>query len=202
MRVFQTLAVVIFTLLMTSTHAFACSCASWEGGKVSDFAKDYTSFWGVPIKSEVHPNAGNWPGRGVDYKIKIIDAFNFVTKPEITVSSSIPHGGTCGVELTMGVAQFISAFSYGGEDMYIGECTPKIPYAQLKHYLKTGEDSYIPALDDCINENSPECTVWDDYLADPWKRQGQEDTRLYQKQWYSERDESLDFTPTKVPSKP
>lgn len=180
-------------LTLIATPALACSCSPWSGGLVSEFVGDYKSFWGVPVQSEVKAFSTDRPRLVVSYKVEVLEDFNRISQSKIEITSSIADGGSCGVQLTMGVPQFLSAYEYEKGEMSISSCTPYIPYKALKDYLETGNDVNIPSESICFDNKAeiklenPDCIVWKDEAFSNWERQGQEDWLDYMRQWRSEK---------------
>ncbi len=160
-------------VLVTTVQAWACSCAPWEG-YVSDFSKNHVSVWAVPTNGTVNVEKAGHPIGSVTYTLEILEGYDRVTQTNIIAHSSIVNGGSCGIELTLGMPQFISVYDYGDEFYGLSSCTPKPPYDAVNRYLKTGQDSFIPNWSKCHswpeNEyNTPrfnieieDCAVWKD----------------------------------------
>lgn len=190
MRIFLT---ALF-LTLVSGPGWACSCGSWEGGLVSEFVGDYKSFWGVPVESKLKPRSSNRPGLIVSYKIEVLEDYNRILQKEIEVTSSIADGGSCGVQLTIGVPQFLSAYEYEDGKLGLSSCTPYLPYKAIKNYLEKGEDVFIPNESVCFDKKgnvdveNPDCVVWEDASFSSWERQGEEDWLDYYRKWYSENE--------------
>ena len=179
----------LLIVLVGGTKAWACSCAPWQGGLVSEFVGTYASFWGVPIQSELKPLSTDRPDLIVSYKVEILEGFGRITKTNVEVRSSIEDGGSCGIQLTMGIPQFLSAYEGKNDQFWIGSCTPHLPYKAIKEYLESDIDAHVPDTNECfdeelklITENS-DCAVWEGVSFDSWVRHGQEDWIGYLRQW-------------------
>ena len=190
----------LFALLLTlglGAKSWACSCAPWSGN-VSDFTKSYISVWAVSIEAKVEIEDAGKASSGVTYRLDILEGYNRVAQAKIDVKSSLPDGGgSCGVELPLGRAQFISAYQYDIGKYGTSSCTPQLPYEVVKRYLETGEDSFIPEWLTChswpsgstysdtpvFNEALEECAVWKnaDHIAG---FMGAKDQRKYSKIWW------------------
>ena len=185
-------------VLTTSVQAWACSCAPWEGGLVSEFVGDYTSFWGVPIQSELKPRGTDRPGLVVSYQIEVLESYDRITAPTTEIISSIEDGGSCGIQLTMGVPQFLSAYKGQNGTFSVGSCTPELPYRAIKDYLENGVDAVVPPLHDCLDEqnnvkfDNTDCKIWEGGSIYEWQRRGDEDWLEYLVSWRNAK--------TKVPS--
>jgi len=201
------LLALIFTFGF-GVKSWACSCGEWSGF-VSEFTKDYISIWAVPINAKVNMEHLGTPSGGVTYNLHILEGFERIVKSEINVKANVANGGgNCGVQLTFGSPQFISAYKYGNENYGISSCTPNLPYEALKLYLETGEDTYIPEWGEChswsennsnytpvFNEGLEECAVWKgaDHIDDFY---GAKDSRKYNKIWW-EKVETINAEPKK-----
>ena len=182
-------------VFITRAQAWACSCPPWEG-HISEFTKNYVSVWAVPTNAAINKEDLEKPIGGVTYTLDILEGYDRVTQPNINVRSSVVDGGSCGIELTLGIPQFISAYDYGDEFYAVSSCTPLIPYDAVIDYLENGEDSFIPAWSDChswredkfghtatFNKELKDCAVWkgadhvDGFMGtkDRWK---------YSKNWW------------------
>jgi len=190
MRIFLT---ALF-LTLVSSPAWACSCGSWEGGLVSKFVGDYKSFWGVPVESKLKARSSDRPGLIVSYKVEVLEDYNRILKKEIEVTSSIADGGSCGVQLTIGVTQFLSAYEYEDGKLGLSSCTPYLPYKALKNYLEKGEDVFVPSESVCFDEKGNidtenlDCVVWTDASFSPWHRQGEIDQLYYYQRWRAQKE--------------
>jgi len=194
--------------LIGSAQAWACDCAPWSG-YVSEFAKSYVSVWAVPTEATVNIEHLDKPSGGVTYNLHVLEGFERIVKSEIIVKASVANGGgNCGVQLTLGLPQFISADKYGIENYGISSCTPNLPYKALKLYLETGEDTYIPEWREChiwpengsnftrvLNKDLEECAVWKgaDQFDGPY---GAKDSRKYDRIWW-DKIESINAEPKK-----
>lgn len=182
-------------LMLIPSSAWACSCVPWEGGYVSEFVQNYTSIWGVPIHAKLSiKEKGSW-GEQVAYEILVLDDFNRGLGETMTIMSSPADGGSCGIQLKLGVPQFLSAHKYDVSRHAVGSCTPDLPYESLITFLKTGENAFIPARSDCTiwrkelgldykipypDTSKPECSVWSlDDLSLYDNNKGSEDLRKY-----------------------
>lgn len=172
-----------------SSPAYACSCIGWEGGLVSEFVSKYTSFWGVPIQSEIKPIGTDRPRLIVSYQIEVLEGYNRIVSQTTEVTSSIEDGGSCGIQLTIGTPQFLSAYKIQDGGLAVGSCVPLIPYKAIEDYLKSGVDSHVPRLDECLTKeneiklDNTDCIVWKDSALETWMRQGQEDWLEYYRSW-------------------
>ncbi len=189
---------LLLTILLTlsfSTKAWACSCGEWSGF-VSDFTEDYISVWAVPLEAKVNVTDKGRFRSGVTYKLHVLDGFERVIKPEIEVKSNVEDGGSCGVQLRIGLPQLINAFKAQDGEYGVSTCTPHPPYNALKLYLETGQDTYIPTLTDCYDwtgdgennqpifkEDLEECEIWKDKLNHVYYY-GDEDLRKYRQTWW------------------
>ena len=196
-----------FFALSLGGQALACSCGPWSG-YVSEFTESYVSVWAVPTKATVNIQHVGKPSGGVTYNLDILEGFERIIKSEISVDSNVADGGSCGVQLTLGLPQFISAYKYDIDNYGISSCTPNLPYDALKLYLETGEDTYIPEWSECyswpengsnfspvLNKNLEECTVWkeaDHINSFP----GSKDGGKYNKIWWN-KIESINTEPKK-----
>lgn len=190
----------LFILTLTfglGVKASACSCAPWSG-YVSEFSENYISVWAVPTKANVNIGKIGTPAGGVTYKLEVLEGFGRVNQTSINVSSNVADGGSCGLDLTMGLPQFISAIEYDTENYALSMCTPLVPYDALKHYLQTGEDSFIPEWLEChswpkdqsdetpiFNKQLKMCAVWKDSDHILNEKIGAKDALYYRKDWWN-----------------
>jgi len=132
----------------------------------------------------------------VTYELDILEGYEQLQQTNIEVRSSVVDGGSCGINLTLGLPQFIKAYEYDIGNYAISSCTPDIPYDALQLYLETGQDSFIPESGTCFswpsdstfsytpifNKDLKECEVWKD--ADHINGYiGAKDQRKYSKIW-------------------
>ena len=176
--------------LLTSVQAWACDCVPWEG-YVSELTEKYISFWGAPTNATVNIENLGKPLGGVTYTVDIIEAYGRVSQKTININANVANNsGNCGVPLNLGVAQFITAHHHGDRFYSVSSCTPKLPYSAVRHYLETGEDSFIPSWGKChswyeyeYNTELEACEIWKG--ADPIHGvMGAEDQRKYSKIWW------------------
>ena len=193
--------------LISGAQAWACDCAPWSG-YVSEFAKSYVSVWAVPTEAKVNIEHVGKPSGGVTYNLEVLEGFDRIIQSKISVYSNVADGGSCGVQLTLGVPQFINVYKYDIEKYGISDCTPTLPYNALKNYLETGKDSFIPEWLTChswsenssnytpiFNKSLDECAVWKgaDYINGFY---GAQDSRKYNKIWW-EKVEAINAEPKK-----
>ena len=156
---------------------------------MSEFVSKYTSFWGVPVQSELRPRGTDRPQLIVSYQVEILESYDRIATETIEVTSSIEDGASCGIQLTIGVPQFLSAYKGLNGRLGVGSCTPNIPYKAIKNYLENGIDANVPADYECLNEDNKvilentDCAVWEGINFEPWIRQGQEDWLDYFVAW-------------------
>ena len=188
----------LFFALGLSSQALACSCSPWSG-YVSEFTEDYISVWAVPTKADVNIDNLGKPSGGITYKLHILEGFDRIIQTDINVDSNVANGGSCGVQPTLGVPQFISAHKYTAGEYNLSTCTPSMPYNAVKLYLRTGEDTYIPEWGKCFswpedatdytpptfNEEREECSVWKGvYYNSPSYDHEAGDQTKYRKIWW------------------
>lgn len=164
---------------------------------MSEFVSKYTSFWGVPVQSKVKARSTDRPGLIVSYEIEVLEGYDRILNQVTEVKSSIDDGGSCGIQLTMGVPQFLSAYKGRYDELSISSCTPNIPYNAIKNYLEKGVDANVPADYECFDEQNKiklentDCTVWEGAALDPWSRRGQEDWLDYLVSWRDNKTKAL-----------
>lgn len=188
------------SLLFCPVQSWACSCSPWAGGYASEFSQSYDSFWVTPIEGRLELRDSNRPGLIVKYSLEVLEGFDQLLDTRVSAVSNIADGASCGIELTLGLPQFISAYKLENESYGLSSCTPFLPYETLKLYLSSGEDTYIPAWSECyswpkdnnlgpvFNDFREDCNVWvnTDYLEPNYY--GSEDLSKYRKIWW-EREE-------------
>jgi len=180
-----------------SGPAYACSCYGWEGGHVSEFVSKYTSFWGVPIQSEIKPMGTDRPRLVVSYKVEVLEGYDRIISQTTEVTSSIEDGASCGIQLTIGTPQFLSTYKTQDGGFAVGACVPVIPYKAIEDYLKNGVDTHVPSLDECLTKgneiklDNPDCIIWKDSATETWMRQGEEDWLNYFTSWRENKIKSL-----------
>lgn len=188
-----------FLALFLGANSFACSCGEWSG-HVSDFTKDYISIWAVPTKASAIIDEIENRGGDVIYSLEILNGFDRILQTDLEVKSSVADGASCGIQLTVGLPQFINAYKYDTDKYAVSSCTPSLPYHALKAYLETGEDIYIPKWSEChswpkasrnsgpvFNEDREDCAVWNDADYDNMYY-GDEDLLIYRKIWWDKMD--------------
>jgi hypothetical protein len=182
------LFVFLFQLSSLPFSAFACSCIhSPSGGYVSKITEGYVIFWGVPTQAKLVQTEEGRPQTKVEYKIQVLEGFERLPNGPNIVTSSVVDGASCGKQLIMGTPQFIMANKGRNDVLRVSSCMPDIPYKAINNYLTSGEDVFIPDLNECwldsneINTENPECSVWENYS--PWTRFGDEDWFKYLKIW-------------------
>jgi len=193
----RSLLVLVFFFGLSS-RTYACSCAPWSG-HVSDFTESYVSVWAVPTEGSVVSERVGRPSDGVNYTVEVLEGFNRIIQSKINLQSSVADGGSCGVQLTLGLPQFISAYKYNSGRYRISTCTPDLPYAAVKLYLETGQDTFIPEWGTCyswaedstvytppiFNEEREECSVWKGvYYNSPKSDPEREDWKKYRQIWW------------------
>ncbi len=182
---------LLFAILfsLTSSPAFACSCAPWEGGYVSDYANKYLSLWGVPLSAAVDLSSNSPFGELVIYEVDVLEGYGRLSRSLIHIQAIAPDGGNCGTSLNIGITQFISASEDRQGNLEIGGCTPELPYKAIKGFLESEDDIYIPSPDTCfikggeIDEQNPDCMIWKDdsnFWQSPEERN---DRRKYESKW-------------------
>ena len=140
---FASLAAVHFAPI-----AQACSCICSYEHSVSTFAAEHTVFWGVPTKSVLSSE------HLVTSTVEVIEGYGQHNPGDVVSIASRPEdGGTCGIQLRVGVLQLIVA-SKAGDSLTVSTCQCTPPLAYLIRYLKTGEDVFLPNLENCRDEES------------------------------------------------
>ena len=177
--------------LIGSAQASACSCAPWEGGNVSDLyaGKTYISVWVVPTNGTVKEQDSEWDRFFVSYDLKVMESFNQISAKQITAISSIQDGASCGLQLDLGNPHFLTLARTTDGNYLISTCNPELPYQEVKAFLKTGKDSYIPGIYECRKKNDEirtdkGCHVWKDMPY--FGRAGREDTHGYRLRFNAE----------------
>lgn len=190
---------VIFTLI--AAPAWACSCGSAESGYVSEIIEGYQVFWGVPTAANITKKTGGRPGHNVKYKIDVLENYNRFVEKQVDVTSSIEDGGSCGVQLTIGVPQIMTAWEYKPKQYNISSCAPSPPYEALKLYLEDNIDTFIPDWSEChtwktikgikrpvLNAEREDCQVWEDEGVSDRYYYGYQDLSKYRKLWWDRID--------------
>lgn len=135
---------------------------------VSDFAKDYTSFWGVPYKTEIEFREHNGRNHQINRtSIKIYDDFGQSLPTTLSVVSLPDDGASCGLDLPLGEPRLIYAYGKSQSHLNVSHCSCQPPYLALENFLRSGSDSFIPSLDMCSDDfgeisKKNECNVWQD----------------------------------------
>ena len=199
MRLYSIMKHILIACLLSliSAPSFACSCAPWTGGLVSEFVGNYTSFWGVPVRSDVKTRSTDRPELIVGYEVELVEGYDRVVNEKLEVISSIVDGGSCGIELSMGTPQFLSAYKINNRQFGINSCTPHIPYKSILNYLENGVDAIVPADYDCLNEENkiklenPDCAIWEGAITEYWQRKGAEDYIGYLVSWRESKTKNL-----------
>ena len=133
----------------------------------------------------------------VSYQVEVLEGYDRIVSQTTEVRSSIEDGGSCGIQLTMGTPQFLSAYKTQDGGFAVGTCVPLIPYKAIKDYLKHGVDTHVPSLDACFTEDNEikldntDCDVWKDSALEPWGRQGKEDYLNYFISWRENKIKAL-----------
>jgi len=177
--------------LISGAQASACSCAPWEGGNVSDLyaGKTYISVWVIPTNGTVKEQDSEWDRFFVSYDLKVMESFNQTSAKQITAISSIQDGASCGLQLDLGNPHFLTLARTTDGNYLISTCNPELPYQEVKAFLKTGKDSYIPGIYECRKKNDEirtdkGCHVWKDMPY--FGRSGDEDTHGYRLRFNAE----------------
>ena len=162
--------VLTFLFALTAgAQAWACSCHLWEGGNVSDLYadKNFVSVWVVPTKGSVKEQGSEWDRYVVSYELKVMESFNQILPKQITALSSVEDGASCGIQLDLGNPHFLALSRMTDGTYGISMCSPELPYQEVRAFLKTGKDSYIPGIQICRKKNDEirtdmGCHVWKD----------------------------------------
>ncbi len=156
----------------------ACSCICSFEHTVSDYTDDHLVFWGIPIQSQLFSEGivGN--------EVRILEGYGELSPGDLVTINSYPEdGGSCGYQLNVGVPQLIIATPHN-DDAFTSTCRCSPPLAYIFEYLNGGEDTYLPNLNNCWNDNTreinstAECEVWRDAPFDT-EAESQELKRIY-----------------------
>lgn len=187
-------------VLMTTVQAWACSCAPWSGGNISEITDDYVALWGTPINSQLEKNPQGLHKFRISYTVEVLDSFGRLQTNAVTVKSFGVHGGSCGKELRVGTPQFLVLYKRDDGTLESNQCAPEPPYELVKQYLEIGVDTLVPSITDCISKEGEiktdieGCDLWKSSYKN-WGTYGFVDWRLYQNLW-TERLKTISLTKT------
>lgn len=172
----------------TGSHAWACSCGTWEGGHVSELSEHRIAIWIVPIKAEVESNSKGLHPLLVSYDLEVIESFGQTKANRLTAKSYGVHSGSCGRQLNIGTPQFLVIYKRPDDNLEVSQCAPELPYDLVKKYFQTGVDTYIPSLDKCLSKEGDvkkdieACNLWSSSYKN-WGTYGHQDSRKYMDIW-------------------
>ena len=192
--------VILFTLL--GAPAWACSCAPSESGYVSEIIEGYEVFWGVPVSAKIVSEKDGRLSYNVKYQIEVLENYNRFVDKEVSVISSIEDGGSCGVQLTIGMPQVMTAWEYKTGEYGVSSCAPSPPYKAVKLFLEENIDTFIPSWSNChtwkdsggierpvIRPERKDCQIWEDTDISSRYYYGYQDLDKYRTIWWSRRDQ-------------
>lgn len=175
----KALLIGIFITLVSPSLASACSCFCKFEHSVSEYLENHDAFWGVPKQSSLTSEYL------VSSQVEVLDGYGRLQVGDTLIIDSQPDdGGSCGTQLYTGVPQFIVAYK-DAEKGIVSTCSCEPPFEYLLKYLSEGEDTYLPNINDCWNDNgeiksNKECKVWQEALDDNLA-QHSERMRVYKK---------------------
>ena len=162
-------------------QAHACSCGPCPEFSVSEFLNGNQAFFGVPLESRFEEGDSQSIGDTVMTRIRVLEAYGQMEKgSEITVYSAVPDGASCGIDLNVGVLEFIVVNNHAN---FMSSCICSPPTLALIKYLKDGEDVKVPPLIDCVDEDNNDdayeikskktCEVWKNFMKQPYATDGE-----------------------------
>ena len=157
---------------------------------MSEFVKDYTSFWGVPVESEMNVISTN--GKTEIYHVEVLESYGRIETKKIEARIIRDIGLDSEIHFEIGVPHFLSVYEKDDGQYWVGTCAPRLPYKAIKNYLENGVDQNIPVRHTCekyengnygFASNKPECAVWEETLKNWDDQPGVEDWQTYVNLW-------------------
>ena len=134
--------------LTLAPFAHACSCICTYEHTISEYLDDHSVFWGTPKQSVLSSE------RLVSTSVDVLEGYSRLNSGEtVLVLSSPDDGASCGLQLKVGVLQLIVAHKWD-EKLTVSNCPCTPPLSYLIGYLKGGDDTFLPNLQNCRDDSS------------------------------------------------
>lgn len=146
-------AIFIFTSLIFSTQAFACSCAL-PSGWISEIIGDQIILRGNPSETKVVPIDTKFNERSQRFKHQLVTRFNITQNIGGSLNGEIEifhdsYPSSCAVQLDLNREQWIIANKRKGK-IEIHSCSYQSDLiVEMIEYIETGQDIYIPPISTC-----------------------------------------------------